>query len=137
MARPSKAASRAKPPVADVAVELAETGRVPIFQAKTANVVKQFGGPTKVARVLKVSKSQPGRWVRGDEAPSPTSAKHLLDLDYALSRLEQLYEPETAQAWLSSPNAYLNGARPLDVLLAEGPADVIEAIDASVAGSYA
>jgi uncharacterized protein (DUF2384 family) len=58
-------------------------------------------------------------------------------MDYVLSRLEQLYEPVTARTWLTSPNSYLNGANPIDVLLAEGPSEVIAAIDASVAGSFA
>jgi uncharacterized protein (DUF2384 family) len=48
-----------------------------------------------------------------------------------------LYGPEVAREWLTSPNSYLDGARPLDVLMAEGPSDVIKAIDATIGGAYA
>lgn len=107
------------------------------MQAKAANVVQHLGGPTSVARILGVARSQPGRRVNGTESPSTTSTKHVIDLDYVLSRLDQMYEPDTAVTWLTSPNAFLDGARPLDGLLADGPAEVVGALDASVAGSFA
>lgn len=133
----AKGGSRRRAGVADVAVDVPDVGKVVILQAKAANVVTRLGGPSNVAKLLQVAKSQPGRWVRGVEAPSERPAKHLLDLDYALSRLEQVYDPDTATTWLTSPNAFLEGARPVDVLLTDGPAAVIEAIDATAAGSYA
>lgn len=113
---------------------LAATGA---FQAKARYVIERVGGPTAAARLIGVAKSQPSRWARGQEAPSPRSRKHILDLDYVLSRLEDLYEPVVAARWLDSPNSFLDGARPMDVLLDEGPAPVIEAVDATIAGSYA
>lgn len=122
---------------ADLQVELPDVGPVVVIQMKAANVVQHLGGPSNVASILRVARSQPGRWVRGVEAPSAKSAKHLLDLDYVLSRLEGVYDSETAETWLTSPNSFLNGARPLDVLLTDGPSKVIEAIDATIAGSYA
>lgn len=121
----------------DVRVNVPNVGEIAVLQVKAANVVQHLGGTSSVARILKVAKSQPGRWVKGTETPSARSTKHLVDLDYVLSRLEQLYEPESAKTWIASPNAFLSGARPIDVLLTEGPAEVIEAIDASVAGSFA
>jgi hypothetical protein len=83
--------------LADVRVAVPDVGEVAVLQAKAANVVQHLGGPTAVARHLRVAKSQPGRWVRGTEAPSAESTKHLLDLEYVLSRLEQLYEPDAAR----------------------------------------
>jgi hypothetical protein len=107
------------------------------LQVKARYVIQRLGGPTATARLVGVAKSQPSRWVEGREAPSPRSRKHLLDLDYVLSRLEDLYEASTAARWLDSPNSFLDGARPMDVLLHEGPGPVIEAVDATIAGSYA
>jgi len=107
------------------------------MRVKARHVVERLGGPTATARIVGVAKSQPSRWVKGEERPSSTSRKHLLDLEYVLSRLDDLYRPAVALGWLESPNAFLGGARPLDVLLRDGPAPVIEAIDASMAGSYA
>lgn len=107
------------------------------FQVKTEHVIERVGGPTAAARLIGVAKSQPSRWARGREAPSARSRRRILDLDYVFSRLEDLYEPEVAARWLESPNSFLGGARPMDVLLQDGPAPVIEAIDATIAGSYA
>lgn len=107
------------------------------FRVKAKHVIQRIGGPTATARLIGVATSQPSRWVRGQEAPSARSRKHVLDLDYVLSRLEELYEPSVAARWLESPNSFLDGASPLDVLLLEGPAPVIEAVDATIAGSYA
>lgn len=112
-------------------------GQISAVQAKAAAVIDAAGGKVKAASLLGVARTQPGRWLRGDEAPSPDSARRLVDLDYVLSRLEQLYEPKLARRWLAAPNAFLDGARPVDVLRVEGPGRVIEAIDATVAGSYA
>ncbi|WP_306303795.1 antitoxin Xre/MbcA/ParS toxin-binding domain-containing protein [Rhodococcus wratislaviensis] len=42
-----------------------------------------------------------------------------------------------ARTWLESTNAYLDGARPLDVLQRSGPAPVLEALDAQAWGGAA
>ncbi|MGH2750400.1 MAG: antitoxin Xre/MbcA/ParS toxin-binding domain-containing protein [Actinomycetota bacterium] len=134
--RRSAARSKARTVSAsDLAVVL-PGGAVGVMQAKAAHVVDRLGGVTKTARALGVARSQPGRWVKGTEAPSPESARRLMDIDYVLGRLEQIFVPEVAQVWLVSPNAFLGGARPFDVLQREGPAEVIAAIDAAAAGSY-
>lgn len=133
----SKSSGRRSTRSSDVRIDVPNVGSVGVLQAKAANLVRHLGGPTTVARVLQVAKSQPGRWERGLETPSADSARHVLDLDYVLSRLEQVYGSDTAHVWLTSPNAFLGGAHPMDVLMLEGPSAVIEAIDATVAGSYA
>lgn len=133
----SKATGRRTTRPSDARIEVPNVGSVGVLQAKAANVVRHLGGPTSVARVLQVAKSQPGRWAQGLETPSADSARHVLDLDYVLSRLEQVYGSNTAHVWLTSPNAFLGGARPIDVLMLDGPSAVIEAIDAAVSGSYA
>jgi hypothetical protein len=38
---------------------------------------------------------------------------------------------------MHSQNAHLDGARPMDVLALRGPDEVLEALDATIAGSYA
>ncbi len=111
--------------------------RVRPIQVKAANVVNLLGGPTEAARWLDVARSQPSRWVKGTELPSPASTRAVIDIDYIFSRLLQLYERDTALTWLRSPNSYLGGATPRIVLREQGPARVVEAIDATLSGSYA
>lgn len=83
-----------------------------------------------------MNRSQPSRWRAGKEGIGPESARKVLDLEYVLSRLVQLYAPDVADTWLRSFNAHL-GARPIDVLKLRGARPVVAAIDAEAAGAFA
>jgi uncharacterized protein (DUF2384 family) len=94
-------------------------------------------GNNVVARILGVSASQPARWRSGKEAISPPNRRRLSDLDHVLDRLLLELYPDQAGDWLSTPNAHLGGAVPIDVLCLRGAAAVLEAIDALAAGAFA
>ena len=100
-------------------------------------MIDLYGGVTKVARALRVSKRQPPRWRSGQEVPSLDTARRLADLDHVLTRALLLWEPAVAVTWLESPNGYLDGARPIDVLVTRGSTEVIDALDAALTGAYA
>ena len=107
------------------------------LRVKIAVVTKAFGSNTKAAEFLGVSRSQPGKWLSGEERPHPRARRLIQDFDYVWDRLTDDRSPELAQVWLGSANAYLNGATPLTWLKTRGPDEVIAAIDAEEAGSYA
>lgn len=111
----------------------------PAWQPKqqTQFLLDNFAGVTKLAQLLDVSKSQPSRWKDGVEVPSLAAAKKLLDLEAVVRRALLLWEPDVARIWLESPNAYLDHARPIDVVLTRGASEVIEALDSALAGGYA
>ena len=92
-------------------------------------------GNNRVASLLGVSPSQPSRWRRGAERISAEKQRSLLDLDYVMARLLQLFPPQQAEIWLTSHNAHL-GARPMDVLRLRGAGAVVQAIDAEAQGAY-
>ncbi len=94
-------------------------------------------GNNKVADLLGVSRSQPSRWRTGAEGLAARNQRAVLDLDYVIVRLHQLWDAEVAAIWLESPNAHLGGATPVDVLRQRGTQDVISAIDAEAQGAYA
>jgi uncharacterized protein (DUF2384 family) len=58
-------------------------------------------------------------------------------LEFVLARLLTVYERETALKWLTGFNAHLGDRRPLDLLLAGRVSQVVGAIDAEEAGSFA
>lgn len=104
-------------------------------EERLERLVEGFGS-NRVADLLEVSRSQPSRWRRGQEKLGPTSRRRVLDVDYVISRLLQLYPREQAEIWLTSHNAHLGG-RPLDVLHLKGVAPVIAALDAEAEGAFA
>ena len=94
-------------------------------------------GNQGTADLLDVSKSQPSRWRSGEEVPSPAVARRLVDLDYVLGRLVLVWDETLAANWLRTPNGFLDGATPLEVIETRGTAEVVQAIEAEAAGAYA
>jgi len=94
-------------------------------------------GNNSLARILGVSASQPARWRSGKESISPINRRRLVDLDHVLDRLLLELWPDQVGDWLTSPNAHLGGAIPIDVLALRGAPPVLEAIDALATGTFA
>jgi uncharacterized protein (DUF2384 family) len=94
-------------------------------------------GNNGLARILGVSNSQPTRWRQGKESISPANRRRLSDLDHVLDRLLLELWPDQAGDWLTSPNAHLGGAIPIDVLVLRGAGAVLDAIDALAVGAFA
>ena len=111
------------------------TAEIVATEEKLDRLVEAVGN-NRVAQMLKVSRSQPSRWRTGEEGIGPENARRVVDLEYVMSRLAQLYPEAVADMWLSSFNAHL-GARPVDVLQLKGAGPVVAAIDAEAEGAYA
>lgn len=123
------------------AVELPASGAVgeptSSVQLRTAIVISTLGSQRALADLLNVSRSQPSRWQSGEESPSPEHSRELLDLDHVLARASLLWAPPVVLSWLNGANAFLEGAKPIDVLRVRGSVEVIQALDAEMAGAYA
>ncbi|MDR3201760.1 MAG: MbcA/ParS/Xre antitoxin family protein [Bifidobacteriaceae bacterium] len=104
---------------------------------RTEFLCDTLGSGAALAGLLGVSRSQPTRWRQGAEVPSPETGRLLIDLDHVMARATALWAPEVALAWLTGANAFLSGARPIDVLRSAGSRDVVSALDAALAGAYA
>jgi uncharacterized protein (DUF2384 family) len=100
-------------------------------------LIDTVGGVNKLAKTLGVSPSQPSRWKSGQEVPSPEVATKLLDLDHVVALAVQAWHPAVVMDWMSTPNGFLGGAPPIDVLLQRGSAEVIDALKATLGGAYA
>ncbi|MGI8808489.1 MAG: antitoxin Xre/MbcA/ParS toxin-binding domain-containing protein [Acidimicrobiales bacterium] len=104
---------------------------------KIAVVTDALGSQAKTAEFLDVARSQPGKWLAGHERPNPRARRLIQDLEYIWDRITDDRSRSAAHIWLGSANAFLDGATPLTWLKTRGPDDVIAAIDAEEAGSYA
>lgn len=112
------------------------TGKGYLPERRSEFVIRILGNQ-RTADLLKVSKSQPSRWRSGQEAPGPAAARRLVDLDHVLARLALVWDESLLADWLTTPNGFLDGATPVDVIEHRGTAEVIEAIDAEAAGAFA
>jgi len=133
------AGSLAKLPVArrgTKAAPPAKTAVPPEVRRRLSWLVSVLGN-NRVAELLQVSRSQPSRWRTGKEGLAAESRRAVIDLDYIITRLHEVYVPEVAKVWLTSPNAFLGGGTPVETLRQRGVLDVIAAIDAEAAGAYA
>jgi uncharacterized protein (DUF2384 family) len=77
------------------------------------------------------------RWIDGSERPNSENARMIVDLDHVIARAGLLWKPSVIGSWLNGSNAFLDGARPIDVLRTTGSAPVIDALDQELAGGYA
>jgi uncharacterized protein (DUF2384 family) len=100
-------------------------------------VIAQLGGPRAAARTLGVAASQPSRWASGESTPGPQQARLLADLDHAFAVALQVWHPDVARDWMTTANAFLDGARPLDVIRSRGSGDVVQALRAESSGAFA
>lgn len=107
------------------------------LSAQRVGYLTEVFSRTELARLVGVSASQTSRWASGEERPGPAAAPALIDLEHIFARARLVWGGESALVWLESANAFLGGARPLDVLRTEGPARVLEALDAEMWGGAA
>jgi hypothetical protein len=66
----------------------------------------------------------------------PDNAEKVDALEHAMGSLLRLYESAAAEAWLVGFNPHL-GARPIDLVRAGRASELLRAISAERAGSYA
>ena len=106
-------------------------------QQRAAFLIDSLGTQSRLAELLEVSRSQPGRWSKGEETPSPAHARELIDLDHVVARVVSWLGSDMTMSWLNGPNAFLDGARPIEVLRTRGSSEVIDALDAEMSGAFA
>jgi uncharacterized protein (DUF2384 family) len=94
-------------------------------------------GTNAAARLLGADRAQVSRWGAGTEAIGQEMGRRIVDLHDVLTRIVRVVGREAASMWLVGSEPLLGGARPIDVLVTEGAAPVIRAIDGIAQGAYA
>jgi uncharacterized protein (DUF2384 family) len=86
-------------------------------------------GTNAAGRLLGADRAQVSRWSAGTESISSEMGRRIVDLHDVLTRILRVYGREAAAMWLVGSEPLLGGARPIDILVSEGAAPVIRAID--------
>src|SRR5919206_1919973 len=95
-----------------------------------------FGSAARLADMLGVSRAQVSRWLRG-AGIDPLNAERVDLLELVWSNLLRLYDPETARSWLFGLNPTLGDRRPIDLIRSGRAEELMRAIRAERADSYA
>jgi uncharacterized protein (DUF2384 family) len=101
-----------------------------------ARVIEALG-TNAAARLLGADRAQVSRWNAGIESIGSEMGRRIVDLHDVLTRILRVYGREAAALWLIGSEPLLGGARPIDILVLEGAAPVIRAIDGIAEGAYA
>jgi uncharacterized protein (DUF2384 family) len=101
-----------------------------------ARVVEALG-TNAASRLLGADRAQVSRWTAGTESIGSEMGRRIVDLHDVLTRILRVYGREAAAMWLVGSEPLLGGARPIDILVLEGAAPVIRAIDGISQGAYA
>ena len=69
-----------------------------------------------VAQLLGTRVETVSRWNQGHAYPHRNTEKSLLELEYIVDQLSDIYEPNEARQWLFSPQRLLDGASPASLI---------------------
>jgi transcriptional regulator with XRE-family HTH domain len=90
-----------------------------------------------VAELLGTTPETVSRWWAGRVDPQPSHRDLLLQLDWLISELAELYDPPEAHIWLFSLNKLLDGKRPYDLIKEKKMDEVLRVIALLKDGAFA
>ncbi|TKC89724.1 DUF2384 domain-containing protein [Trinickia terrae] len=106
--------------------------------ARKLDIITEKGGMRfiDVANLLGTRPETVSRWNQGKAFPHPGTEKLLLELEWIIEQLADLYEPQEARLWLFSRQKLLNGAVPADLIASGHSEDVLAMISKLREGVY-
>ena len=110
---------------------------MPVAVAQKVKALRaDFRSAAQLADMLGVSRSQVTRWLRG-AGIDPLNAEKIDLLELVWSSVLRLYDKEAALAWLFGVNPLLGDRRPIDLIRAGRVEELMRAIRAERADSFA
>ncbi len=103
---------------------------------KVQALSRDFGSQRRLAELLEVSPAQVTRWRRG-QGIDELNAERVDLLELVMSNLLRLYPTTVAERWLVGLNPSLGDRRPLDLIRRGQARELLDAIAAERAGSFA
>jgi len=110
---------------------------MPVGTARKVEALRaDFRSAAQLADMLGVSRSQVTRWLRGSGI-DPLNAERVDLLELVWSNLLRIYEREAALAWLFGANPLLGDRRPIDLVRMGRTEELMRAIRAERADTFA
>jgi hypothetical protein len=99
--------------------------------ARKLDAIKEKGRMTAVdvANFLNTRPETVSRWRQGKAFPRPDAQKRLMELEYIIDRLSDIYTPEEARLWLYARQKLLGGSIPAALIQADRTDELIAVID--------
>lgn len=89
----------------------------------------------ELAEITGVRERQVHNWASGANRPTGSARERLLEVNYIISLLRDVYTAEGTEIWLRGRNRALDGRRPIDLLRDGDFETVLQAIDRLVHGA--
>jgi transcriptional regulator with XRE-family HTH domain len=89
----------------------------------------------EIAAVTGVQERQVQHWAAGTSRPRDETRDRLVDVHYLVRQLAEVYRAEGIQIWLHARNRELEGARPIDLLVAGEFEPVVHAVSRLQSGA--
>ena len=89
-----------------------------------------------VANVLNVRPETVSRWNKGKALPHANTEKQLLELEFVIEKLADIYEPLDARLWLFSRQRLLADQVPAQLIQEGRVDDVLAAVNQLLDGAY-
>jgi uncharacterized protein (DUF2384 family) len=110
---------------------------MPVATAQKVEALsRDFRSQRRLAELLDVSPAQVTRWRRG-QGIDEVNAQRVDLLELVMAQLLRLYSSEAAERWLVGLNPHLGDRRPIDLIRRGRSRELIDAIAAERAGSFA
>jgi len=101
--------------------------------------VKERGNlsAAEIGEIVGVGTRQVQNWASGNGTPANTKRlRQLLDLEYVLDLVTEVFDEEGATMWLHARNRQLDGERPLDLITKNETDRVINLLDRLADGNF-
>ena len=106
--------------------------------ADRLQTIEKVSGLTdrEMAPMIHTTPETISRWRSGKTEPQPKLRDNLLHLEWLVSQLAELYQPQQARLWLFAPHKLLSGERPVDLIERGDFEKVLQIIDQLKDGAY-
>lgn len=113
----------------------AKSGAGEIYPSIVAQIRGKVLSGAELGRLTGVSERQVHRWISGASRPDGSSRTRLLEVNYVIQALRDVYTEDGVEVWLHGPNRNFGGRKPIEMLEEGDFAEVLQEIERLTVGA--